>query len=54
VYHKKQSVDNKRPKRLKQKCDEVVFAQNAQVFKYFAAAIKCWRITAPSIIQIEN
>lgn len=34
--------------------DEVVFMDGAQVHKYLPSAIKCWGITKPVIIQIEN
>jgi hypothetical protein len=34
--------------------DEVVFMDGAQVHKYLPSAIKCWSITKPVIIQIEN
>lgn len=33
---------------------EVVFIEDAPVYKYLSSAIKCWRITRPVVIQIEN
>jgi hypothetical protein len=36
------------------KTDEVVFVDNAPVHLYMSSAIKCWRISSPIVIQIEN
>lgn len=34
--------------------EEVIFKEGASIAKYLQSAIKCWRITKPSVIQIEN